>query len=399
MTIPHDLPFGPRVLRLREDLLRAGLDALLVTHLPNIRYLTGFAGTAGAVVVTSSRCVLIADSRYAITARELVAARPAGALEVLVPERGYDEAIVPALMNLSAGRVGIEAAWLPVSRFNWLSSALASDASMREPSIQEFPSLVPTERLVEALRLVKDEVEIACLREAARRLSSVAREVPSFVREGRSERMIAGDIDGAIRAAGFERPAFETIVASGPNSARPHARPGDRTVQAGDGVVLDFGGVYDGYCVDLTRTLLIGAPTQALARMVAAVREAHAAGIAAVCPGARPSEIDAAARNVLVSHGLGGAFVHGTGHGLGLEVHEDPRIGPLPSALPDTPVVAGMVFTIEPGAYVEGLGGVRIEDDVLVVDGGCDVLTDGTMEMSNSVPGSGFGVRGSGSGF
>lgn len=399
MTIAHDLPFGPRVLRIRDDLRLAGLDALLVTHLPNIRYLTGLAGSAGAVVVTASRCVLIADSRYAITARELIAARPEGAVELQVPDRGYDEAIVSALRNVDAVRVGIEAAWLSVSRFNWLSSSLAPAASTPGTSARPGASLIPTERLVEARRVIKDEAEVASLREAARRLSVVARQVPSFVREGRSERLIAGDIEGAIRAAGFERPAFETIVASGPNSARPHARPGDRAVRAGDPVVLDFGGVYDGYCVDLTRTLLVGAPAPALARMVAAVREAHAAAIAAVRPGARPSEIDAAARNVLIAHGLGDAFGHGTGHGLGLEVHEDPRIGKLLSALPDTPVAPGMVFTIEPGAYVEGLGGVRIEDDVLVVDDGCDVLTDVPIEMSNSVPGSGFGVRGSGSGF
>ena len=147
-------------------------------------------------------------------------------------------------------------------------------------------------------------------------------------------------------------------------------------IEAGDGVVLDFGGIYDGYCVDLTRTLHVGVPAPELRRLAGAVREAHAAAIAAVKPGVRPSEIDAAARDVLARHGLAEAFGHGTGHGLGLEVHEDPRISKLPGALPDDPVVPGMVFTIEPGAYVAGLGGVRIEDDVLVVEGGCEVLTD-----------------------
>ena len=375
MPIVLDSPFDLRLRRIRDDLRLAGLDALLVTHLPNVRYLTGLAGSAGAVVVTASRCLLIADFRYATTARELIAARPPGALEVHVPESGYDEAIVAALRRVDAGRAGIEAAWLSVSRFNWLSSALASSGSLGEDSPGRPVTLVPTERIVEARRVIKDEAEIASLREAARRLSIVGREVPSFVREGRSERMIAGDIEAAIRTAGFERPAFETIVASGPNGARPHARAGDRVIRSGDLVVLDFGGVYDGYCVDLTRTLPVGAPAPVLVQMMAAVREAQAAAIAAVRPGVRPSEIDRAARDVLTSHGLGEAFGHGTGHGLGLEVHEDPRIGKLPSALPDSPVAPGMVFTIEPGAYVEGLGGVRIEDDVLVVDDGCEVLT------------------------
>jgi Xaa-Pro aminopeptidase len=375
MPIVLDSPFDLRVRLIRDDLRLTGLDALLVTHLPNIRYLTGLAGSAGAVVLTASRCLLIADFRYAATARELIEARAPGALELHVPERGYDEAIVAALRSADACRTGIEAAWLSVSRFNWLSSSLASGEWLRDESPDRPVTLVPTERIVEARRVIKDEAEIASLREAARRLSIIGREVSAFVREGRSERMIAGDIEMAIRTAGFERPAFETIVASGPNGARPHARAGDRVVQRGDLVVLDFGGVYDGYCVDLTRTLPFGAPAPALVHMMAAVREAHAAAIAAVRPGARPSEIDRAARDVLTSHGLGEAFGHGTGHGLGLEVHEDPRIGKLPSALPDSPVASGMVFTIEPGAYVEGLGGVRIEDDVLVVEDGCEVLT------------------------
>jgi Xaa-Pro aminopeptidase len=146
-------------------------------------------------------------------------------------------------------------------------------------------------------------------------------------------------------------------------------------------VVLDFGGVYDGYCVDLTRTLRVGGSAPEFVRLVAAVREAQAAAIATVRPGVRPSEIDAAARDTLSRHGLGEAFGHGTGHGLGLEVHEEPRISKLPGALPDEPVVPGMVFTIEPGAYIEGFGGVRIEDDVLVVEGGCEVLTDVPIDL------------------
>jgi Xaa-Pro aminopeptidase len=146
-------------------------------------------------------------------------------------------------------------------------------------------------------------------------------------------------------------------------------------------VVLDFGGVYDGYCVDLTRTLYVGAPAAELRRLGAAVRDAHKAAIAAVRPGVKPSEIDGAARAVLDGHGLGQAFGHGTGHGLGLEVHEAPWITKLPAALPDAPVAPGMVFTIEPGAYVDGLGGVRIEDDVLVTGDGCEVLTDVPIEM------------------
>ena len=358
---------------LRSDVGEAGLDGFVITHLPNLRYVTGFSGTAGAAVVTLTRCTLVVDFRYAASARDVLAALPEGLVDLVLVDRTYDDTLADLLRPSVGSRIGIEGASMTVSRFQRLSTALGVPAS---EGISGTVSLVATERVIERRRAVKDAFEIGTLREAARRLSHVARDVPAFVREGRSEQAVAADIDAAIRDAGFERPAFETIVASGVNSARPHAHPGPRRLESGDGVVLDFGGIYDGYCVDLTRTVHIGRPAPELLRLAGAVREAHAAAIAAVRPGARPSEIDAAARGVLTRHGLAEAFGHGTGHGLGLEVHEDPRISKLPGALPDDPVVPGMVFTIEPGAYVEGLGGVRIEDDVLVTDDGCDVLTD-----------------------
>jgi Xaa-Pro aminopeptidase len=190
-------------------------------------------------------------------------------------------------------------------------------------------------------------------------------------------------IDWRIRQAGFERSAFDTIAASGPNAALPHARPGERIITEGDLVVLDFGGVYDSYCVDLTRTVSVG-PASSRAREVhAAVREARDRAIAAVAPGRSRFEIDAAARDTLAGLGLGEAFGHGTGHGLGIEVHEDPRITRRRPDVntQDEAVAPGMVFTIEPGVYLPGWGGVRIEDDVLVTDTGVEVLTDVTTEL------------------
>jgi Xaa-Pro aminopeptidase len=179
----------------------------------------------------------------------------------------------------------------------------------------------------------------------------------------------------AMRDAGYERSAFDTIVASGPNAALPHYRAGDRVLQAADVVVLDFGGVLDGYCCDLTRTVSVGSPTDQSVRVHAAVLEAQRAAIASVRPGITTSAVDAAARTVLEGHGLGSAFGHGTGHGLGLDVHEEPRLTrPRPDVTP-TPLAAGMVFTVEPGAYLPGWGGVRIEDDVLVTENGCELLT------------------------
>jgi Xaa-Pro aminopeptidase len=362
-----------RLARVRANASGAGIDALIVTHLPNLQYLTGFAGSAGAAIVSPHACLLVVDFRYTTAATTLASALD-GHVTVETFDRSYDEAIVELLRRDRSSRVGIEAAYLPVSRFNAISAALAARPALPVgPDVR--PVLVPTERLVERARIIKDAVEIATFREAGRRLGKIAETVDRFVREGQTELSVSADIDAAIRQAGFSRPAFETIVASGPNSALPHARPTERRIQAGDATVLDFGGVYDGYCVDLTRTVQLGASSAALARLYAAVAEAQQAAIQSIRPGIASSEIDAAARSVLERHGLGDAFGHGTGHGLGLEVHEEPRIARPTPRVVDQVVEPGMVFTVEPGAYVPGVGGVRIEDDVLVTERGCEVLT------------------------
>jgi Xaa-Pro aminopeptidase len=363
-----------RLADVRSNILAAQLDALVVTHLPNLRYLTGFSGSAGAAIVLPRACRLAVDFRYVTAANDLASSLD-GLVSVETFDRSYDEGIVDILRREGGQRIGIEAAYLPVSRFNAISSGLAARASLPVESHPTVPALVPTERLVERVRLIKDGLELDTLREAGRRLGRLALQLPELVREGRTELAIAADIDEAIRGAGFSRPAFETIVASGPNSALPHARPTDRQLGTGEPTVLDFGGVYDGYCVDLTRTVQLGAVSDRQARLYAAVREAQDAAIRAVRPGVAASAIDAAARSVLERHGLGEAFGHGTGHGLGLEVHEEPRIARQSPRLPDQVIEPGMVFTIEPGAYVPGLGGVRLEDDVLVTTTGCEVLT------------------------
>jgi Xaa-Pro aminopeptidase len=366
-----------RLQRARDHLRAASLDALVVSHLPNIRYLTGFSGTAGLFLLTPTQATLIVDFRYRAAARGLLASRSDGAEQIAlrVPEQSYDETLAAALTESGARRIGIEAASMPVNRFNKLSSALAAAAPTPLRSPDGCPVLVPTERIIESARAIKDEDEIATLREAGRRLAVAASEAVTLAQAGRSELEVAAEVDALLKRVGFERPAFETIVASGPNSAYPHARPGGRRLMNGDGVVLDFGGVYDGYCVDLTRTVQLGDAGSDFRRLFAAVAEAQQAAIGSVRPGIRASDIDRAAREALGRYGLEEAFGHGTGHGLGLEVHEEPRIGKSIVGQPDVPLEPGMVFTIEPGVYVEGVGGVRIEDDVLVTDDGCEVLT------------------------
>ncbi len=366
---------GERIRRVRALMEAVPIDGLLVTHQPNIRYLTNFAGSGGVVVVTDDALWLLTDSRYVGEVENLFASPsgPPGAVLAKVKD-SYDEELIRVVSGLGIERLGFEADHLTVGRHGWIADRLkpAPTAGKRARS-----QLVPTYKLVEGLRLVKDVHEIETFRRGGRLVSAVARGIVGEVTAGRTESEIAMRIDWAMREAGFERPAFDTIVASGPNSAMPHARPSDRKLRVSDLVVLDFGGVYDGYCVDLTRTLSVGAIDQEAARVHAAVLEAQAAAIAAVRPGVSSTAVDDAAREVLTSRGLGDAFGHGTGHGLGLEVHEEPRISRrrLDAPVEETLLQSGMVFTIEPGAYLAGWGGVRIEDDVLVTTDGCEVLT------------------------
>ena len=378
------MPLAPREFlaarasRVREFLTEQNVDALIVTHLPNVFYLTNFSGSAAIVVLTRSDVHFITDFRYVAAAESLLGSDVGcpGATLVQV-DRSYDETLASVVKGLGTVRVGFEAAHLSVKRHEWLRSAIADTAGL---------VLVPTDGVNERARRCKDAHEISTLRAAARLLSQVVPEALAAIRAGYTERQIAAQVDWLLREVGFERPAFETIVASGPNSALPHARPGGRTLRAGDTVVLDFGGVYDGYCVDLTRMASLGEPDVQARRLFEAVERAQAAALATVREGVLASQVDAAARDVLTSYGLAEAFGHSTGHGLGIEVHEEPRIARQhaegKSGASDCVLEAGMIFTVEPGVYLPGTGGVRIEDDVLVTREGCEVLTEAPRELA-----------------
>jgi Xaa-Pro aminopeptidase len=369
-----------RLSRVRHALADASLDALVVTHLPNIFYLTNVSATAGIALVDRESCRLVLDGRYITAVESLLRsgqACPGGRLVRV--EETYDETLAGLLKTSGWERVGFEADHTPVSRHAWLQQVLTDAGGDRGA-----PELVPTRRVIERGRLIKDTFEIATLRQAAALLSEVVDALPALLRVGRTEQELAAEIDYRVRLAGFSRPAFETIVASGPNSALPHARPTERRLGRGDPVVLDFGGVYDGYCVDLTRTLTVGESGPRVRQVGEAVAAAHDAAIAAVAPGRLASDVDRAARETLAGFGLADAFTHGTGHGLGLEIHEEPHVRrrrPAGSveggedAAADARLEPGMVFTIEPGVYLAGQTGARIEDDVLVTSDGCEVLT------------------------
>jgi Xaa-Pro aminopeptidase len=354
--------------RIRETLDTLSVDALIVTHGVNIRYLSNHTGSAGVLVLAADAVHLLVDFRYRDAVR-LLQDSPAACpgLRIWDVPASYDEALLACLEEIGCSVVAFEAAHVAVSKYEWWQKTAAS----RQLAL----TFRTSERVVEQARLIKDAAEIATLRESARRISEVAVTALGTLRAGMSERSVAGAIESGMRAAGFDRPAFDTIVGSGPNSALPHYRAGDRRLTTGDLVVLDFGGVLDGYCSDLTRTVAIGPPSPEALQLYTAVHDAQQAALAAVRPGVETTAVDAAARRVLEDRGLGAVFGHGTGHGLGLDVHEDPRVTwPRPD-VPPVLLQPGMVFTIEPGAYLSGFGGVRIEDDVLVTESGCEILT------------------------
>ena len=361
--------------RLRDLLREAGLDALLVTSPSNVAYLTGLFASAAGVVMTRTTATLITDARYLGIAKELVADMPGLDLVITPASQPFDLAFAEALCAAAPDRAGLEAVHFTVKRFNDLKKRLTEMA----PAV----GLEATEGLVERLRVVKDSWELKVLAEAGGRLSEAAKCIIPRALAGMREREVAAIVEAELRRAGFDKPAFDTIVASGPNSAVPHYRAGDRVLERGDLVVLDFGGVFYGYSVDLTRTITLGPPTDRQRRLLDDVAAAQDAGFAVVREGVPATDIDRATREAMARAGLADVFGHATGHGLGLEVHERPRVAPFRAELPGEPLQPGMVFTIEPGAYFPDWGGARIEDDAALTDSGAVWLTDVPRSWTN----------------
>ena len=360
-----------RQARLRDDLRAAGLDALLVTSLSNVAYLSGLFASAAAAVITRDRFTLITDGRYLGIAQGLIADMPGVELVTTPATIPFDQPLAEALCSIGKGRSGFEAAHLTVKRFRELQARVTKLAPGCE--------LEGVEGVVEQLRMVKDEWELAVVTDAGGRLSDAAKciipKALAAMKAGVKEREVAAIIEAELRRVGFDKPAFDTIVASGPNSAVPHYRAGDRVLTAGDLVVLDFGGMFRGYAVDLTRTITVGPASARQRKLLEDIAAAQDAGFAAVRQGAPATDIDRATRESMTQAGLGDAFGHGTGHGLGLEVHERPRIAQFRAELPGEPLQPGMVFTIEPGAYFPEWGGARIEDDAALTTSGAVWLT------------------------
>jgi Xaa-Pro aminopeptidase len=353
-----------RLQRARAAVVAAGLDALVVSGLSNLAYLTGLRMSAGLAVVTADAAWIVADGRYAAAAGRAASQLPGTSLVALTTGQSYEEGLGVLVGARGWARVGLEAAHLSLARATAMRQQAGADLARQ---------WINSEGLVEACRMVKDPWELAVLREAGGRLSEVAACILPKVSGGLTERQVAWEIEVALHSAGFERPAFETIVASGPHAARPHHRPTDRRLTPGELVLLDFGGILEGYAVDMSRTVALGSVSARCRHWLTAVAAAQEAAVAAASPGQLPSEVDGAARRVLAGEGLDAYFIHSTGHGLGLDVHELPTIGARGDAT--GPLTSGVVFTVEPGVYVPDEGGVRIEDDVLVTATGAERLT------------------------
>ena len=349
-----------RIGALRRKITRAGLSGLVVTHLPDIRYMSGFTGSSATLAVTSRSVRLFTDGRYTAQAAEEVSAAkfeivsgpPAvGAVQWLAAQPG-------------ATMAGFDPAWTTVAELARWKAALPS--SLRRSFLAALPA-----SLVQQLRRVKDEDEIAIMAEAALVGCRLFEHMLGFIRPGLREIEVAAELEYQARLQGADAMSFETIVASGARSALPHGRASVSPLPRKGFLTLDFGVILKGYCSDMTRTVHLGKPGKAERDTYNSVLEAQLAGVAEVTSGVTCAEVDEAARAVLRRDGLADAFSHSTGHGVGLEIHEQPRIG----AGQSTRLLPGMVITIEPGVYLPGKFGIRIEDMVAVTATGGQVLT------------------------
>lgn len=338
------------------------LDLLLVQSLPNIRYLTGFTGSAGLLLVRRDDVVLITDFRYAGQAPREVG----GAVRVEVDQVSVWERLKRVMGERASGVAGFEA-HIATVRDRERIEGLAPGLTWR-----------PAPELVERLRVAKDAGEVGSIRQAAALAQAALAETLPEVRPGETEFAIAARLEAALRRRGSEWHPFPTIVASGPRSALPHARTSERAVARGEWLLLDFGAQVDGYCADLTRTVVVGARADERQRAVyETVQRAQRRAVENLRAGMTGREADALAREVIVQRGHGEAFGHSLGHGLGLEVHEAPRLSPTAeAALP-----LGAVVTVEPGIYLPGWGGVRLEDDVHLAPSGPELLSDNRVDL------------------
>lgn len=348
-----------RVTRLRQLLEKHELDSLLVTSAVNRRYITGFTGSSGYVVITPDDAILFTDFRY----REQAPQQAVG-FEVIEHEADAVATIATTLQQRGIKQIGFEQHDL-------------SYASYRNYEAKLGIPLKPAEQLVEQLRMVKDEQEIALIQEAATLVDRTYEHMLGYIKPGMTEREVSLELEFFMRKHGADATSFETIVASGHRSSLPHGAASDKVLAAGDFVTMDFGAYMNGYCSDITRTIVLGPVTERHREIYEIVLEAQMLALDMIQPGMTGAEADQVARDVIAKQGYGEYFGHSLGHGLGMEVHEEPRL----SRTSKIVLEPGMIVTIEPGIYIPGFGGVRIEDDVLVTTAGLQRLTTSNKQL------------------
>lgn len=348
-----------RLTRLRSMLQQEGIDGLLLTNSYNRTYMTGFTGTAGVVLLSAERALFITDFRYVEQAQ-----KQAIGYEIVQHTGPITEEVAKRAKELGITKLGFEQDTLTYSEYRMYGDKAEAE-------------LVPVSGLVEKLRLIKTDAEIKILKEAAQIADAAFTHILSFIRPGVSELAVSNELEFFMRRQGAVSSSFDIIVASGHRSALPHGVASEKLIETGEFVTLDFGAYYKGYCSDITRTIAVGEPSQDLKDIYDVVLEAQLRGLGGIRAGITGKEADALTRDYITEKGYGQYFGHSTGHGIGLEIHEGPGL----SFRSDTVLEPGMAVTVEPGIYIAGLGGVRIEDDVIVTKEGNEILTHSPKEL------------------
>lgn len=348
-----------KINKLRERLTEAGLDGFLITNGYNRRYMTNFTGTAGVALVSLNDAVFITDFRYMEQASKQIEGYRIVQHHGTIIEEAAKEAA-----SMGIKKLGFEQDYLTYGTFKAYEKEVNAE-------------LVPVSGMMEKLRLIKSQPEIKILKEAAELADAAFKHILDFIRPGVTELSVSNELEFFMRKNGAVSSSFDTIVASGYRGALPHGVASEKVIEKGELVTLDFGAYYKGYCSDITRTVAVGTPSDELKNIYDTVLEAQLRGMKGIKPGITGREADALTRDYITEKGFGQYFGHSTGHGLGMEVHEGPAL----SVKSDTILEPGMVVTVEPGIYIAGLGGVRIEDDTVITETGNESLTYSTKEL------------------
>lgn len=356
----NKMPFIQRCQRVQTEIAKKNIDGLLITKEKNRYYLSGFTGSSGYLLVTSQQVFLLTDFRYIEQAK-----KETSGCQIIRHGRKWKENLQELFLNLKIRKLGFERDQMPYAQYELIKKQI--------PSVE----LIGTENIVEFFRECKDELEIDLIKKAAEIADHAFHRILKLIKPGIKEIELAAELEYQMRIHGAEGPAFETIIASGARAALPHGIASEKEITTGDLVVFDFGSTYHGYRSDMTRTIMMGEAKEKEKKIYSLVLEAQLAGLKHVKAGETGHNIDSIARGIISNQGYGEFFGHGLGHGVGLDIHENPRLAE-GSILPLKP---GMVVTVEPGVYLEGWGGVRIEDMILVTENGYQNFTKTPKEL------------------